>query len=360
VREIRQALQWCKLNRRPCVVATVIHVEGSAYQREDSRCIIHESGEIVGMLSGGCMEEDIKEHALTLLATDGPQTARYDFRGHEDQMWGLDSSCGGDVTIWLELFDPERFTIQALSLLDDLEHRAGCSSAYYSVTVIESQNPDRFPVGHRWNMDADTVGVLLPTGLASLIGCELREIKLSLFVERVQPRPRLSIIGTGADVALLCRMAKAHEWHVDVVFHETARANAKYFPEADEIILVPRGDFSGLVIHPDHYVVVMSHHLEIDQEAVKQLLPTSVRYVGLLGSKSRVRRIVDSFRSESPDFEGNLLEKLFAPVGLDIGAQTPEEITLSIMAELLAHRNRASGVFLREKVRNEAGGSPRE
>ncbi len=362
--EIWTALEHCRDEQKPCVIATIIEVEGSAYRKEGARCVIHEDGEVVGILSGGCLEDDVREHAFGVFETGTPRTLYYDFRWREDDVWGLGVGCNGAITVWLELFHPVRQPEAAARLIQELERRKTCTSPYYAVTVIESGAPEVMPAGSRWRFTeeqrpqplsdlqdvSEGMPVPLPRDRAGIVEWMLEGSRFRLFVEKVTPRPRLSIIGTNADASMLCRMAKTFEWHVSIVYHKTAKASPDVFPEADEIIHVPRGNFSEFPVYPDHSVVVMTHNLELDFEAVRQLLPRPVSYLGVLGSKQRIGRILDRIRNEDASvLQSGMLEKLHAPIGLDIGASTPEEITLSIMSELIACRNGRSGGFLRDR-----------
>ncbi|HSU79534.1 MAG TPA: XdhC family protein, partial [Candidatus Angelobacter sp.] len=132
------------------------------------------------------------------------------------------------------------------------------------------------------------------------------------------------------------------------MYHQTERVTAAYFPDVDEIILVPRGQFTRIPTSPHQYVVIMSHQFDIDLEATKQLLPTSVRYIGLLGSRTRINRLIETIKNDGLG-DSLMFDKLHAPVGLDLGAKTPEEITLSIMAELVAIHHKATGGYLSER-----------
>ena len=156
MKEITNELNLCWVEKRPCVVATIIQVDGSAYRKEGSRCIIRHDGEIIGILSGGCVEEDIKEHASGIFRTALSQKLFYDFRSDEDRVWGLGLGCNGAVTIWLELFDPVRFSDQAKVILDDLQSREHCSATYYAFTVLSSEHSARYSAGQRWKLPATT------------------------------------------------------------------------------------------------------------------------------------------------------------------------------------------------------------
>lgn len=363
MKPIREMLRQCWTAHQPCVIATIIKVDGSAYRREGSRCLIHEDGAITGILSGGCLESDLREHAHAVLETGQPKQLYYDFRWNEDEVWGVGIGCNGAITVWLEPFDPIRAKAAAVQLLQDEEYRVACEQSWWAVTVLESADPVALPLGSRVRLDQAPVladgGKVEQTGIVS--GC-LQKVNALLFAERIDPRPRLTIIGSGADAALLCAMAAELQWHVTVADHRPVLLEDEGFAAANVRIVVPRGDFTPLLTGPDRYVVVMTHHLELDIAAVSQLIAEEVAYIGIVSSRKRAERIVESVLSGNPDISReHLTDKLFAPIGLDIGAQSPEEITLSIMGELIAVQRGKAGVgSLRDRRKETTRSEPAE
>lgn len=338
-----------KQEGKPCVVATIVQVEGSAYQREGARCVIQEDGRIIGILSGGCVEEELKNEASNVMGSGTSRLISLDFSSEADLLFGFGSGCGGKLLIWLERFHPSSDSDACSTLLDELRYRETTSDTYLALTVVESADPSIYTVGQRWRENADHHQFQPENGKAGLIHIELNGTPLVLFAEVVHARPQLSIIGTGEDAKILSLMAKQLNWYVRLVYHRTEQATAAYFPHVDEIHHIPRCDFTSVPMSLPHYVVVMSHHFEIDLEAVKQLLVTPVSYIGFLGSRTRIKRLLDALENEGGPIEKRLFKKLHAPVGLDLGARTPEEITLSIMAELVAFHNGSAGGFLKER-----------
>jgi xanthine/CO dehydrogenase XdhC/CoxF family maturation factor len=376
VNELVEQLRHCWGRLEPCVVATIIRVDGSAYRREGSRCLVLAGGDIVGIVSGGCVEQEIRLQAEEVLESGEAKIVTYDFRQQGDDVWGFGVGCNGAITVLLERFDPVRSREQARALLDDLEQRDTCDRPYYAVTVVRCGGEatvgrlalpmtppalaanavwrpelagERCEPSRRWQLPEAAAGFppLPASTAAALVCCELGGVSAELFVERIQPPPTLVIVGTGADASLLSQMAKRHGWRVWIAYHETAGASKAAFPEADRIVHGPRADFSALPLGADHYVAVMAHNLDIDQAALRDLLPKPVAYVGLLGSKDRIARMMERLGAEKDSFSPEWSGKLHAPIGLDIGAQTPEDITLSIMAELIACRNGRSGGSMR-------------
>ncbi|WP_020618715.1 XdhC family protein [Paenibacillus daejeonensis] len=352
MRAIIAALRRCQEERRSCVIATIIQVEGSAYRREGARCLIHVNGEITGILSGGCLEEELRLQVCTVFADGVPKRVAYDLRAGEDEPWGLGQGCNGAVTIWLELFDPVLRPEAAAVMLADGEARLTSEIPYWALMVVSAETGGPYRPGDRLKISEEDrqLGnpLAAPDTVTGLRSVTIERHSLEVFTEHIRSEPRLYIIGVGADVELLSRLAGLMAWPATVVYHQTSRADEAMFPAAEQVLHVPRGDFSRLGERPGSYAVVMTHQLELDQEAVRQLLPMAhLAYVGVLGSRSRIQRIVTHAATAS-GFRAEWLHKLHAPIGLDIGGGTPETISLSIMSEMMAHRHGRLGGSLRD------------
>lgn len=346
MKEIRNRLIRCWEESRRVVLATIVQVRGSAYRREGARCLIYETGEVYGIISGGCVEADLAEHAREVLRTNLPQKVDYDFRWQNDEIWGLGLGCNGAITIWLQPFDPVQGRDEAETLLQEFDYRMVCDDPYTFTMVVESSDGQALRPGKHWRSSRTPhAEEVAKDNLSGLREDEIEGIQATLFVEQVTPRPRLAIYGSGPDAALLAKQARELDYRISVVDHREALLQA-HFAE-DEHIVIRRGDYAAWAIHPGSFAVVMTHNLDFDQMAVLSLLPSNIAYLGVLGSHERIDKILTSIRASAAPIDEKWLEKLFCPIGLDVGAKTPEEITLSILAEITAVKNGRSGKSMR-------------
>lgn len=337
--EILRVLKECWETKTNAAIATIIQTSGSTYRSAGTKSVILPNGTISGTLSGGCVEGDIYEHAKKVMATGIPQMIEYDFRGDGDVPWGLEVGCNGSLKIWLEPFDPVKQpekTLQTLEIFQDL---------LPSATIISSTQPVRYSIGTKYILAQNHAKLPIPSepGLHTI---QHEDVQLDLYIEKLKPIPRLIIFGAGPDVVPMVRGAKLLKWLVTVVDHRPAYANKDRFPEADEIIVSPLGSFpSNLVVQEKDYAVIMTHHYQQDALFLRNMFsyPYPLSYLGILGPKKRTERLL---------IEGAVREDeiLYSPIGLDIGAETPEEIAVSILSEIICHVNGSRGTSL--KFRN--------
>lgn len=346
--EILKALQRCWKNKERAALATIVDVDGAAYRREGARCLVLESGSVIGTLSGGCVEGDLLEYARQVIDTGIPREIRYDFRSEGDLFWGLGVGCNGALTIWLQPFDPLHRPVQAQQQIQAFEQRMSSLEEYISGLVLESKDPTQVPVGSHLILNRRGTEFGGPFSLTSgLTNNTVNGVSVKLFVETVKPRPRMIIFGAGSDAVPLVEGAKRLHWHVTVADHRQDYLDQDHFAKADERMLTSRNQYSQISVMNEAYVVVMTHNYELDRMLVQALLPGAIPYLGVLGSRNRIQRMLDEIQSDRGELNQKELDKLHSPVGLDIGADSPEEIALSILSELVCRKNARSGQSLR-------------
>jgi xanthine dehydrogenase accessory factor len=337
--EIIAAFDELCRDEKPAALALVIGVDGSAYRRPGARMLIAEDGRTWGGVSGGCLERDVARRARGVIVTGQCVICRYDSSDDEEMSNGAATGCGGAVEILIQPISM-RSPGPMLVLKDAVENRREVKLA----TVIRRGDSD-LRIGDHMEIQAgrSRPGFLGdPDVNVRLVEDEALPASASeFFVETISPPQALVIFGSGPDAVPLCAIAKTLGWHVTIVASRPATFAARRFALADAIAVTSTDDpLAGVEIQSHSAVVVMTHNLARDQR-ILSLLPASLRYVGLLGPRLRAERIMRNVSRE--------VDEIFAPVGLDLGAQTPQEIALAIAAEILSAIRQASGGSLRDQ-----------
>ncbi len=350
---------------RPAVLATVVKVAGSTYRRPGARMLFTATDEPVGLVSGGCLEGDLAERAREVLVSGAPRTVIYDLRSPDDIVWGLGLGCAGEVRVLLERLSPEH-PAQHLAFLGRCiaRRRAGVVA-----TVFEGTRTLANALGQRLLLDerCTAVATFGDAGLAeaALPDAErvladrrstIRRYEVSagtaeVLVEYIPRVTRLLVVGAGSDALPLVRGARQLGWRVTVVDDRPGYAAPERFPEADAVELVRFDalDPASLPLDSNTPVVVMTHHFLHDLRALEFLLATDAPYLGLLGPRRRTEKLLAQLNERGIRPSAERLARLHGPAGVDIGADTPEEIALAILAEIRAVLSGRSGGFLRDR-----------
>jgi len=328
-------------------VATVVHIDGSAYRRPGAKLLIEGEGTMRGGVSGGCLEADVQAVALDAMQQGRACSRHYQTGADEDTLWGLGLGCEGAVEVFVQPIEPGMLdTWRAIARLLDGDE------AFAIATVLDGPAAGRVVVVAGARVAAGGVGNagldgILMRRAESLISSQISALErieaARVFTEVLAPPPWLSVFGAGDDAMPLVRLAAAIGFRVAVVDHRAAFVTPERFPDAHRRVIRRAGEgLEGIPIDSDAAAVVMTHALEHDRAWVRALLTTPVGYVGVLGPRSRISRMLESAGDAS---EG----RIFGPVGLDIGAEGPEQIAVSILAEVLAVRASRAPRHLRER-----------
>jgi xanthine dehydrogenase accessory factor len=347
MQDIVEHLRSCVHERKTVVLATIVATDGSVYRRAGARCLLYPDGRTIGIVSGGCVEQDLLEHAASVFESGRPKLVEYDFRADDGQPWGLGLGCNGALTLWIQRVQPSAGEPLAEKLLDALEERLTRTVPSRWATVLESSDEAKYPLGTLLELPQEIVPNDSET--CSLQRAELAGVSVLLFVENLSPRPRLVVYGAGADSVPLLHIGKFLGWHVTLVDHRDAWLDREANCLADERILVRRDGYGTVAPPASAAAVVMTHHYESDRQILGHLLPLQMLYIGQLGPRHRTARMLSELVSSGQRLLDDDLEKLHAPIGLDVGAETPEEIALCVSAEILARRNRRDGGPLRHR-----------
>jgi len=323
LRDVIAGVQRAAAAGEPMSLATVVRIEGSAYRRPGARLLIGPEGARVGSISGGCLEADVICQAAAAWRTRAPRLVRYDLRGSEDIVFGFGLGCDGAVEVLVEPLprgEVPRWMADVGLLLADRK------PAVLATALADS--PDG--------------GLRLAERRLLRVGAPAPSPACAL--EPIEPPPALWIFGAGEDTRALASLGHDLGFLVAVVDPSSSRASRERFPRVDRFERRHPGDsLADLPIDARTAVVLMTHRYESDREWLAALATRPAGYVGVLGPRRRTERL----RAELAR-RGVVVGRLFAPAGLDIGAEGPGEIALAILAEITAVLSGREGGHLRD------------
>jgi xanthine dehydrogenase accessory factor len=351
IRDLQASFSAWREAGTPLVLATVYETRGSTYSKSGARMLIAEGGTFQGMLSGGCLEGDLAERAMSVLRSNTPQAVTYDLGKNDQDLWGLGVGCDGLMRIFL----------QPLLFADDYQPFAAISdvlsgdSPGVAATVIESQHQALNPGATLVCRDGQVSPFSVPEEFrASLIaaasaaaaerqsGMRTLDVdgrKIRILTARLLPPPRLLILGAGLDAFPVLRLATELGWRATVQDHRPAYIERGNFRQAEQVLCVPAESLASHVgLSRFDAVIVMSHHLATDRKYLRLLADSPIAYVGLLGPRDRRARLME----ELGDAAKTLQHRLHGPAGFDIGADGPASIALSILAEIHSELRKAN------------------
>jgi xanthine/CO dehydrogenase XdhC/CoxF family maturation factor len=363
-RAIAEALRRAADGGESTVLATVVRITGSSYGGVGARMLVRVDGSTVGLVSGGCIESDIAEHARRVNASGRAEVVRYDTLENDDAPWGLGLGCNGLIDILLEPLNATR----GRSLAAMLDDALSADEPSVIATVIDVIDPDSnspvvgahaLVIGNRLETLGEWGHGFLLADAAAMCGDALRAGRRGLVrefdtvevaLEVVNPSVRLVICGTGPDVLPLTQLGAQLGWDVSVVDHRPdTEERASRYPAARIIecpepqMLCEEFDFTARTA-----AVVMSHHYERDRSYLQSLLDSETGYIGMLGPRARTERMLaDLHGAPVPPSERD--PRVFSPVGLDIGSDGPDSIALAIVAEISATLSARKGGHLRDR-----------
>jgi len=327
--------------------------------------LLTETGEMVGAISGGCLESDVFERAKPLLWQNSkPIVVQYDTTANDDLVWGMGMGCNGVVQVLVESLHTESARKQLEFIADCFQQKAAGAIAtiFHIEGNVDTQIADRLllkPDNTVVNYIADPQLAtrllqdtyrVLAEGKTQVISYQLDHGFVEALIEVIQPPVPLLLFGAGYDAIPVVQLAKQLGWHVTVIDHRPTYATRDRFPQADEIILCRPNELEAhLMLHSRTIAVVMTHHYQHDQTLLRSLLPSPIQYLGVLGPKQRTQQLLEDLHVEGFALTNVQRQRLYHPIGLDLGAETPEEIALAIVAEIQAVLTNHTGGMLRDR-----------
>ena len=334
---------------KPFLVATLVSVKGSSYRRPGARLLIAEDRWVAGSISGGCLERDLVRRAWWCLGDGQTALVSYDSTSDDDDLgWGIGLGCNGVVELLLERTGAGR-PVDSLAFIRECvrDEKVGAL-----VTIFRAPNGESLGACLAISADGTIVArsnLIDAQDLSSLEGQARRALRtpgpaatvtlangIEALIEVIEPPPHLFVMGAGPDAVPLVRAARAVGWTITVWAPQSQRDAARQLAEADHVRPGTAAALATVVAAAHRPVaVVMSHNAERDSDALAMLLPSTCRYVGVLGPCRRTEKLLATLDTAARSHPWDTT-KLHAPVGLAIGAETPDEVALSIVAEIQA------------------------
>lgn len=335
--EIVNAYDAARQAGKYCVLATVVHVEGSSYRRPGARMLVLDDGLMIGAISGGCLEGDALKKALLTFTDHQNRLVTYDTSDEDDATVGIQLGCEGIIQVLFEFINydnssnPIELIRKAIATrqksvlisLFDLKNKKGPQKGTIFVYQLDEYN--QLPENKKaWPSD--------------------------VLVQNIEPTISLVIIGAGNDAIPLMQMATILGWEVTIVDGRQTHAKQDRFINACQVLVSkPEKVLEQITVDHRTCFVLMTHNYQYDLQMIKALLPLDIPYIGLLGPKKKYNRIIEDLNKESVRTSEKDLAKIYGPTGLAIGAETSEEIASSIIAEIQAVLNHQTGSMLKWK-----------
>jgi xanthine dehydrogenase accessory factor len=360
--DVLQAIESLSARGEKLALATIVAVRGSTYRRPGARLLVPEEGDLIGNISGGCLENDVADVAKIVMHEGIARIVSFDLTADDDAVWGWGLGCNGAFELFVEPADKAAEVAGALRMaLED--ERPICMVTVLDSSVSGVEQGDRMLVRPAGDVERPFPNEKLArsardAGLEQLAReqSEIRALPGSsgearAFVEVLEPPLRLVVCGAGHDAVPLVRQASALGWSAIVADDRTEFLTTDRFPEAADFVLVERPDKVGEVAAIDErtYVVVMTHNFLRDKDYVRSLLSTPARFIAMLGPAVRTGRLLTELGEEGVDIGEADLSRIRSPAGLDLGAEGPDEIAASICAEIVAVKRGRAGGFLKDR-----------
>jgi xanthine dehydrogenase accessory factor len=345
---------------KKAALATVVKVEGSSYRQPGARMLVTEDGDLTGAISGGCLDGDALRKALLAINQQQNKLITYDTSNEDDVEFGVQLGCNGIVHILFEYID-ESIENNPIALLKALAARreAAVIGTLFSLnrkgvqlgTILFYRSDSDYKLSSDVAIGCvqDSAGVLL-NKVSIIKTTTVGDIVYESLVEYIAPPVSLVIAGAGNDVKPLVEMAALLGWEVTVADGRATHATMQRFPKAKNVYIAkPSELMDAITVDSRTFFVLMTHNYKYDLALLTLLLQTNCNYIGNLGPKTKLQRMFGDLNDAGITLTDEQHAIIYGPVGLDIGAETAEEIAVSIVAEIKAVISGKLGTSLKYK-----------
>jgi len=364
INHLISAFEEAKQKQMKSALVTVVHVDGSSYRRAGARMLVREDGQLTGAISGGCLEGDALRKAMLAISQQQNKLVTYDTNHEEDLAIGLQLGCEGVIQV---LFEPINFSDQD-NPIELLKKAVRERQESILVTLFSLENKRSAQAGttllleENGNFTGKIIFAELEDEIYKDARKALREKKslfrsyttennsVTAFIEFLNPPVSLVIVGAGNDAIPMMQMADSIGWNVRIVDGRNTHAKPERFASACQVVVSQPGKvLDEIPVDPYTAFILMTHNYNYDLAMLKALLQKNLPYIGVLGPKKKLEKILNELENEGMPISTDQLKRIYGPAGLEIGAETPEEIALSIIAEIKAVFSKKTGGFLRNK-----------
>jgi xanthine dehydrogenase accessory factor len=363
IRDIIRSFGLAAEQGKKTALVSVVHLDGSSYRRPGARMLIDDEGQLTGAISGGCLEGDALRKALLVIAQQHPKLVTYDTSDEDDVSVGVQLGCAGIIQVLFEPIDAAA-PVNPIVLL---QKAAAKRQKSVLVTLFSTEEKNKPQAGTCLLVEEDntvTGGIPFESIKAALMqdvqqALHLQsssfknyiagDVSVTAFIEFLQPAVSLIVVGAGNDAVPLVNIADAIGWEARVVDGRNTHAKPERFASACQVLVSrPEHVLEQIAIDAQTVFVLMTHNYNYDLAMLKALTQRDVSYIGVLGPKKKMDRMLSDLAEQGIVLTEKQLAAVYGPVGLEIGAETAEEIALSIIAEIKAVFAGKKGTSLRD------------
>lgn len=351
--------EYKKINfdKHQAAMATVVNVRGSSYRSPGARMLITDDGRWVGSISGGCLEGDALRKARQVIISKTPTTVTYDTREESNQNLGIGLGCNGVIDVLIEPINPadEKNTVLLFEQFIDSQEPLALATIFRATGSAGSKLLINSAGKRIHQFEDETLNRRVLPELIQIFESKKSKVQkyddqgnAEVFLELIQPTLSLFIFGGGFDARPVSELAKSLGWNVSVTDECVAHIAPIFFPTADKLSLCQREFIDrDFTITPYTACVLMSHNYEYDRDVLKKIIKTATPYIGILGPRKRFDKMQEEFSAQGLYLSEGEIHRIHSPIGLDIGAEAPDEIAISIVAEIQSKFSSRSGGFLK-------------
>ena len=349
-----QAYKQIDFSQRKAALATVVRVHGSSYRSPGARMLITDDGRWTGCISGGCLEGDALRKARQVMNDNRAIAVTYDTREESNQNLGISLGCNGVIDVLIEPVRPKDEN-NPIKLFEAFIHS---KEPLALATVFSASKIASKILFNRHQINSLSVSDQLSEDLNSIFDSKKSEVKnyflggeqAEVFIELIQPTISLLIFGGGFDARPVSRLAQSLGWNVQITDECVAQLAPVFFPEAKLSLCQREFVDRDFDITPHTACVLMSHNYEYDRDVLRKLIKTETPYIGILGPRKRFDKMMEEFQDQGISLSEPDYDRIHSPIGIDIGAEAPDEIAVSIVAEIQAKFASREGGFLKSNA----------